>query len=65
MESLTTAEAAARLGVPVWKFHREYAPRIAPVLEAPGKRGAKFWNLRDIDRLADELTAERATGPAA
>lgn len=53
METLTTAEAAERLGVNVQKFFRLVdAAKIKPVVEAPGLRGAKFWKPRDIDRLA-------------
>lgn len=53
METLSTAEAAERLGVNVQKFFRLVEDaRIKPVLEAPGLRGAKFWRPRDIDRLA-------------
>ena len=53
METLTTAEAAERLGVNVQKFFRIVATAgIQPVLEAPGLRGAKFWHARDIDQLA-------------
>ncbi len=56
MESLTTREAAALLDVNVQKLHRLAAAHdIAPIMEAPGLRGAKFWNPRDIDRLAHQL----------
>lgn len=52
MEVLTSRKAADRLGVNIQKFHRLAAKHgLSPVMEAPGKRGAKFWNPRDIDRL--------------
>lgn len=57
VETLTSRKAAERLGVNVQKFLRiAAANHVSPVLEAPGLRGAKFWNPRDIERLADELT---------
>lgn len=53
-ETLTTKEAAERLGVDVQKFHRlVLVHRIDHALKAPGLRGAKFWNVEDIDRLAE------------
>jgi hypothetical protein len=52
METLTTAQAAEQVGVNVQKFFRLAARHgVLPVFEAPGKRGAKFWNPRDLDRL--------------
>jgi hypothetical protein len=60
METLTTAQAAEMVGVNVQKLFRLIAREgIAPVFEAPGKRGAKFWNPRDIERLiaSDELAS--------
>lgn len=57
MDTITSAEAANVLGVNPQKFHRLVATHgIAPALEAPGLRGAKFWLRRDIDRLAAALT---------
>lgn len=60
VEMLTSAEATVRAGVKnVQKFHRiAKAHGIFPVLEAPGLRGAKFWNPRDIDRLRDAVATE-------
>ena len=53
---LTSAEAAQILGVNPQKFHRLVAARqISPVIEGPGLRGPKFWNPRDIERLAAQL----------
>lgn len=53
METLTTAEAAERLGVNVQKFFRlAESANILPALAAPGLRGAKFWHAHDIDQLA-------------
>ena len=41
------------LGVNVQKFFRLAAKHgVFPTMEAPGLRGAKFWNPRDIDRVA-------------
>lgn len=54
MESLTTKDAAARLGVPVSTFHRKYAPKLNPIWKAPGLRGARLWNGADIARLIAE-----------
>jgi hypothetical protein len=60
METVLSREAAERVGVNVQKFHRLAAlHKIYPAFEAPGKRGAKFWNVRDIDRLTDELDASQ------
>lgn len=56
METLPTATAAQRLadalGVPVnaQKFFRLAAKhKVAPAMEAPGKRGAKFWDAKDVE----------------
>ncbi|CAN5645097.1 hypothetical protein BH24ACT15_BH24ACT15_31810 [soil metagenome] len=52
MATLTSAEAAERLGVNVQRFHRLVRRHgVNPVLEATGIRGPKFWNDADIDRL--------------
>ncbi len=55
VESLTTKEATQRADLNnVQQFHRLAARHgIFPTFEAPGKRGAKFWNPRDVDRLRD------------
>lgn len=59
METLTTAEAAAKLDVNVQKFFRLVAAAdIKPALEAPGLRGAKFWKSRDVERLATQRSRE-------
>ena len=61
VETLPTAEAAAQLGINVQKFFRLAAKHdVLPTFEAPGKRGAKFWNPRDIERIA-RAEAEVAT----
>lgn len=63
MESLTSADAAQRLGVNAQRFHRLVARyKVNPVIEAPGLRGAKFWNPKDIERIANELAAEDVNG---
>ncbi len=52
MATLTSAEAAERLGVNVQRFHRlVHRHGVNPVLVGPGIRGPKFWNAADIDRL--------------
>ncbi len=57
MDTITSREAADRLGVNPQKFHRLAAQHdISPALEAPGLRGAKFWLARDIDRLRKETS---------
>jgi len=63
METLTSRQAAVRLDVNVQKFHRLVKTfDLAPVLEIPGKRGAKWWNPIDIEALAATLATE--TGAA-
>ena len=58
MESLTSREAAARLGVNIQRFHRLVAEHgIEPMIEGAGIRGPKFWDPTDIARLAAELRA--------
>jgi hypothetical protein len=53
METLTSQEAADRIGVTVQKWHRLVAKhRIDPALKAPGLRGASFWHIADVDRIA-------------
>ncbi len=53
MESLTSRQAADKLGVNVQKFHRLVAQhQLTPVVEVPGIRGAKFWDTEDINRIA-------------
>lgn len=65
MESLTSAQAAERLGVNAQRFHRLVARhKVAPVIEAPGLRGAKFWNPKDIERIAAELESDVETAAA-
>jgi excisionase family DNA binding protein len=56
VESLTSREAAERLGVNVQKFHRLVAEHeIRPILKGTGLRGEKFWKPSDITRLVIEL----------
>ena len=58
METLTTQAAAERLGVSVPKFHHLVSKHnVGHAMQAPGLRGAKFWNPADIDRLADLIEA--------
>lgn len=67
METLPTAEAAARVGVPnVARFFR-LAERhgVKPVLSAPGLRGAKFWSALDVERLCAIVATEAATEASA
>lgn len=61
METLPTSRAADLLGVNVQKFFRLAAKHdVLPTFEAPGKRGAKFWNPRDIERIARAESTEDA-----
>jgi len=51
--TLTSAEAADRLGVTVQKWHRlAKAANLTPASAAPGLRGARWWNLADVNRIA-------------
>jgi hypothetical protein len=60
-ETILSAEAADRLGVNIQKFFRLVAAHnIQPTLEAPGLRGAKFWNAKDIDRLGKAIEKQAA-----
>ena len=55
---LTTTEAATRLGVSVPTLNRWVRQgRIAPVIQAPGLRGARLYDPADIDTLAAENAA--------
>jgi hypothetical protein len=57
-ETYTTKEAADVLGVDVARFFRLMDTHtILPVLSAPGIRGAKFWDVEQINDLAAELAA--------
>jgi len=59
MQSLSSREAADRLGVTVQKFHRLTRTfNLAAVAAVPGIRGAKFWNAADIEALAATLADE-------
>lgn len=50
---LTTRDAADCLGVNIQKFFRLAAKHnVQPVLQATGRRGARFWDLSDVARLA-------------
>lgn len=58
MDTLTSTDAAERLGVNPQRFHRLVAKHaIAPAFEATGIRGIKLWNPEDIDRLAELLAS--------
>jgi excisionase family DNA binding protein len=55
---LTTAQAAARLGVSVPTLNRWVRHgRIKPAIEGPGLRGARFFDPSDIDALAADESA--------
>lgn len=59
--TLTTREAAERLGVTVRSFHwLATKHRLDPARSLPGIRGAKFWKRSDIDRLGAKLRKEAA-----
>jgi hypothetical protein len=52
VETLTTAEAAALLGVNVQKYHRLATKHgITPLMTAPGLRGAKFWTRAAVEMI--------------
>lgn len=52
VESLTSREAAERLGITVRQWHGLVAKhKLQPVRELPGLRGAKFWAVEDVDSL--------------
>lgn len=64
MESLTSRQAADRLGVNAQKFHRlAKTAGLTPVLEVPGIRGAKFWDPADIEDLAAAYDLAAITWP--
>jgi excisionase family DNA binding protein len=57
-KTLTTREAAEALGVTVSRFHRLVAAHsIQPAIKAPGKRGACWWHVADVERLRSEAAA--------
>lgn len=59
METLTTREAAERIGVPVSTLHNWVtAQRITPIKRLPGQRGALLFALEDVDRLRGEHIAQ-------
>lgn len=52
---ITTAEAAERLGVSVPTLNRWVRHgRVTPAIEAPGPRGARFFDPSDVDALLKE-----------
>lgn len=54
MDTLNSTDAAERLGVNPQRFHRLVAHyEIAPVIKGPGKRGVRFWDPADIERIAE------------
>jgi len=62
---VSSADAAKFCGITVAKFHRRIARgEIAPVLRAPGEKGAMFFRPRDVTRLAKILHAEAAAKAA-
>lgn len=61
MTSITSRDAAERLGVSVQTWHRlvtKYA--ITPERSLPGIRGAKYWRLSDVNRVGRDRKAEAA-----
>lgn len=53
METLTSKEAADLLRISPQAWHRLVAKEsLEPVKELPGIRGAKFWRVSDVVRLA-------------
>ena len=60
--TLTSAEAAAHLGVTVAKWHRiVHTENLTPAAAAPGLRGARWWKLADVNRIARQLNNESET----
>ena len=58
VQTLTTAEACEKLGVSASTLHKWVrAGTLKPTMQAPGLRGARFFNAADIDALL----AERAS----
>jgi excisionase family DNA binding protein len=54
-ETLTTREAAERVGVPISTFHNWVsAGRIAPVKQLPGTRGAYLFAPEAVEALRAE-----------
>ena len=61
METLTSKEAADLLRISPQAWHRLVAKEgIVPVKELPGIRGAKFWRVSDVVRLAAKLETSAA-----
>lgn len=53
--TLTTREAADQLGITVRQFHGLASKHdLIPARELPGIRGAKFWRVSDVVRLASK-----------
>lgn len=60
MNTLSSREAAERIGISVASFHRLARKHtVSPIIEAPGVRGAKFWLRTDIDKLTAIASRER------
>lgn len=59
---IKSADAAERLGVNPQRFHRLVAQHnIEPAVQITGPRGAKFWNITDIDTLEALVAQAQAT----
>lgn len=59
--TVTTAEAAARLGVHVNTVNRMAKDgRLTPVVKGPGLRGAYVFTEAEVDRVKRERTAAAA-----
>lgn len=55
------AEAAALIGVDRTTFNRWVAKgEISPVVEMPGRTGARLYDADEIERLADAAQRDRA-----
>jgi hypothetical protein len=59
MGFISSAQAAKRLNVNVQKFHRLVEQhQLEPAFKAAGEKGARFWKVETIDRLAEIMRQE-------
>lgn len=55
---ISTAEAAALLGISVWTVLRRVADgRLTVAVKGPGVHGARLYHLADVEALRDEAKA--------